>query len=66
MRDPARIDKFLSLLAKVWKNHPDLRFFQLLHWIFSIRSRGNTTHFSTEDNEIEAILIKWMDEHGET
>lgn len=30
MRDPARIDKFCSELAKLWKEAPDWRFGQLM------------------------------------
>ena len=30
MRDPKRIDELMSLLAELWKKHPDTRFNQLL------------------------------------
>ena len=30
MRDPNRIDLILTLLGDIWKEYPDLRFWQLL------------------------------------
>ncbi len=33
MRDPKRIKPFLELVETLWLQHPDLRFFQLLHMI---------------------------------
>lgn len=30
MRDPGRIDPFLAALGDVWKDHPDMRFGQLV------------------------------------
>lgn len=51
MRDPARIDRVLTLVAKVWKQHPDLRLAQLI---------GNCCSYDPyylEDDKLETEIV---------
>ena len=41
MRDPARIDEILGSIGKIWKLHPDFRFFQLLYILQNEYSEAN-------------------------
>jgi len=64
MRDPARIPKILKKIEEIWKDHPDLRFMQLLYALEFITKRldPNTKTLSvddpfyTEDDIIQALL----------
>lgn len=46
MRDPARIDKILSMLKTYWKSNPDLRFVQM---VISIIGDGDCFYLEDED-----------------
>lgn len=52
MRDPARIDRILELVEKIWRNSPDFRLTQL------IMNALNITYdpYYIEDNELEEAL----------
>lgn len=55
MRDPNRIDKFLSVLGEAWKLVPDWRFFQL---ICNLQRRKGSDCFYMEDDEVEQFIIE--------
>ena len=41
MRDKSRIHEIMSLVTKIWEQHQDLRFFQLLYILQSKYSKEN-------------------------
>jgi hypothetical protein len=51
MRDIKRIDPFLNQVAKLWKLHPDLRFYQIISLIGDIRE-----NFYTEEPDILKLI----------
>ena len=55
LRDPKRIDTILSQIKVYWKNHPDLRFGQV---VASIHSQIGLERdmFNVEDDLTESIL----------
>jgi hypothetical protein len=55
MRNPARIKPFLDKLQKLWEQHPDLRFGQLVCNIANFNSDWLTNPglFSIEDDKFE-------------
>lgn len=55
MRDPNRIDRFLSVLGEAWKSVPDWRFFQL---ICILQRRGGSDCFYMEDDEVEQFIVE--------
>lgn len=58
MREPARIDRIMTLIHQIWEKHPDLRLFQLmenLSWEYSKRHKDKYKEYS---------YSKWEDEHG--
>lgn len=62
-RDPARIDRMLSLLADLWRAHPDWRLGQLVvNALCCSRPRLVAPEvFNAEDDEVEAGLVKLAD-----
>lgn len=54
MRDPARIDRILALVGKIWRSQPDLRLFQLLE--NAVRARDEFGNYHVEDDATEAAL----------
>ncbi len=48
MRDTARIDKMIGLLAKIWKENPDMRLGQLV---------GNVAKFDTLTGDIRDLYL---------
>lgn len=59
MRDPARIDKVLSMLKSYWKSNPDLRFVQMVMSIV-----GDGDYFYLEDEEFIKFLHDAMYRHS--
>lgn len=53
MRDPNRIDRFLSVLGEAWKSVPDWRFFQL---ICNLQRRRGSDCFYMDDNKAEQFI----------
>lgn len=66
MRDPERIDVIIDALKKVWKKHPDLRFYQLIENITGMDPDAlGKSQFMVEDDVFLrrlSIFEKWMDE----
>lgn len=60
MRDPKRIDGFINSFEKLWKEKPDLRFFQLV----SILSNKACMYKNTNDDFFieDDITIKIINE----
>jgi hypothetical protein len=59
MRDPARINLLLAKLAAVWKQHPDMRFGQLVSNLYS--SLEEHQIWNIEDDKTSAVLESWLD-----
>ena len=59
MRDINRIEPFLEILLKFWKQHPDLRFGQIVQIL-----KGNCTidFFYLEDDKILEIITSLIKE----
>jgi len=60
MRDPARIDRILSLVRKIWVKHPDLRLTQLIMNALAI----NSDPYYIEDDDLELSLIEYKNISG--
>lgn len=58
MRDPARIDRILAYVARLWHKDPDLRLIQLLLYVASKRIPDP---FYLEDDELERLLKEICD-----
>lgn len=58
MRDPKRIKRIIKLLEKFWAQHPDWRLCQL---ISNLHGAGPQHIFYTEDDEIEELLNRNLD-----
>ena len=56
MRDPARIDRILSLLREVWQRNPDLRLAQIVVNAVPRTGWACPEVFSCEDDIIEKGL----------
>lgn len=41
MRDPERIERIMSMVQQIWKQEPDMRFFQLMAMLESRYSKAN-------------------------
>lgn len=41
MRDPERIERIMSMVQAIWKQEPDMRFFQLMAVLESRYSKAN-------------------------
>lgn len=61
MREPERIERIMSLLTKIWKHHPDLRFNQLinnLQWLYAQES-GNKKYINEAYKDEVISGLKW-------
>ena len=54
MRDPERIDRILGEIRTTWKEHPDMRFYQLLINMGLIED--SLSFWTLEDDEVEKFL----------
>lgn len=61
MRDPKRISIISDKLKKVWKEHPEIRFCQLLYLVASEALWNNDDLFYLEDWKLEEGLNKILD-----
>ena len=52
MRDPERIDRLLIIIARIWKERPELRLCQLLESCYP----GQHCLFHVEDGDLEKNL----------
>lgn len=60
MRDINRIDMYMELLTRIWKEFPDLRFGQLLaNMLGFIQQEAQKDIFFIEDEEFFATFTKW-------
>jgi hypothetical protein len=57
VRDPARIDRILALIKRIWLIGPDLRLLQLL---VNVAPRLLIAPYAFEDDELEAALKEWV------
>ena len=69
MRNPERINEVLFLLEQVWRNNPDLRFWQLLTIIKYLVDSNNHTYdkadpFYYEDDRLIYCLNKFLQKHN--
>ncbi len=60
MRDPARIDRILELVEKVWRAHPDLRLTQLIMNVLNM----NSDPYYVEDDKLESVLKSFCKDRG--
>lgn len=60
MRDPARIDRMLELIRKVWYDAPDLRLTQLI----MNELRMNSDPYYVEDDKLEDALKAYCKNRG--
>ena len=60
MRDPARIDRMLELIRKVWYDEPDLRLTQLI----MNELRMNSDPYYVEDETLEDALKAYCKDRG--
>jgi hypothetical protein len=58
MRDPARIEKILSLIRKLWYKKPDLRLTQL---IMNALNMSQDPYY-VEDDRLEEALKRYLKE----
>lgn len=65
MRDPKRIQPFISKIAALWHLHPDLRFFQVIGLIeHKLRLMGWNDGFYAEEEAIEAVIDELIASSG--
>ena len=62
MRDPARIQRIISILEHIWTRAPDMRLGQLV-WLLVARGHPEVTHrdcriWHIEDDELEDGLMR--------
>ena len=63
MRNPNRINMYMELLTRIWKEFPDLRFGQLLaNMLGFIQQETQKDIFFIEDEEFFATFTKWYKE----
>lgn len=60
MRDPARIARITTKLARAWEAAPDMRLGQLTECIRSDSGRRLVNLFNLEDDAFEEALDKWL------
>ncbi len=60
MRDPARIDRMLELVKKIWHDAPDLRLTQIIMNAL----RMNSDPYYVEDDKLEDALKSDCKEKG--
>lgn len=61
MRDVTRIDRIIDMFTLLWKNFPDLRFYQFIDFIYNSGLKfklydKNQDMFFIEDDKIEELL----------
>jgi hypothetical protein len=56
MRDPARIDRLLAAVRRVWIQHPDSRLGQLIVNAARMRDPDAVDVFNVEDEHLERLL----------
>lgn len=54
MRNPDRIDIILNEIKEFWKENPDLRFHQMIHFL----TPGMTSHYYLEDDDFLNYMRK--------
>lgn len=67
MRNPERIDKVLDKLRAIWKQHPDLRFGQLVYNVLDIRATaGRFVDYmlNIESDQLHTRLDDFIEFHG--
>jgi hypothetical protein len=57
MRDPARIERILGSVEKIWRHAPDLRLTQLIMNVL----RMNSDPYFVEDDKLEEALKSFCD-----
>ena len=57
MRDPNRIDRYLNMLALIWKENPDLRFSQLI-----LNVLHDEDYYLEDDITYQLFLDKYVGE----
>ncbi len=60
MRDPARIERMLELVKKVWYSAPDLRLTQLIMNALKM----NSDPYYVEDDKLEIALKAYCKDRG--
>lgn len=62
MRDPQRMFPMAQQIMTLWNFYPDMRFFQLMHYIESSvkEMSGKNNLFYMEDDEIKKYLEKMI------
>lgn len=60
MRDPARIDRILSVIKEIWEEHPDLRLTQILVCALKL-DEPVPFLFYAEDDRLEQQLKDFRD-----
>ena len=60
MRDPARIERMLGLIRKVWYDAPDLRLTQLI----MNELKMNSDPYYVEDDTLEKALKAYCKDRG--
>ena len=60
MRDPARIERMLALVKKVWYDGPDLRLTQLIMNVLN----HNGDPYYVEDEKLEEALKAYCKDRG--
>lgn len=60
MRDPARIERILELVRKVWYDGPDLRLTQIIMNVLSM----NSDPYYVEDDKLEDALKAYCKNRG--
>lgn len=61
-RNPDRITDVLDVLEAYWEDHPDLRLGQILTIVASDAGHTDGDPFYLEDNDLERILRRRIDE----
>lgn len=59
MRDPERIDRILTHVRRLWKVNPDLRFMQLVRYLYHAHGLNpgiSDDYFYTEDEDLLSRL----------
>lgn len=59
MRDPARIERILELVEKIWRHSPDFRLTQLIMNVLNM----NSDPYYVEDDELENALKSFCNKY---
>jgi len=60
MRDPARIERMLKLVERVWYDGPDLRLTQIIMNVLAM----NSDPYYVEDDKLENALKAYCKDRG--